>query len=123
LIDINPAGAKMLGYEPHELIGTNFKDVFVYPEDREKYVIKVILERGVLQNYHPFVRLKSGETKYFETNAVAIRNESGEVVGIQGIFRDISHRPHLKIKHKKSNESEHTAITSHQHDQVALKKT
>jgi PAS domain S-box-containing protein len=122
VIDINPAGAKMLGYEPHELIGTNFKDVFVNPDDREKYVVKVIIEKGYLQNYHPFVKLKSGETKYYETNAVAIRNENNDVVGIQGIFRDISHRPHLKIKSNKSNESEHTNITSHQHDQVPFKK-
>jgi PAS domain S-box-containing protein len=123
VIDINPAGANLLGYEPHELIGTNFKDVFVNPEDREKYVVKVIIDKGILQNYHPFVRLKSGETKYFETNAVPIRNENNEIIGIQGIFRDISHRPHLKIKSKKSNESEHANITSHQHDQVASKKT
>lgn len=95
LLDINLAGARMMGYEPHELIGRNFKEVYVNPKDREEQVTKVVLKNGYLQNYHPFVQLKNGGKKYFETNAIAIRNEQGEIVGIQGIFRDISHRPHV----------------------------
>lgn len=117
LIDINTAGAKMLGYEPHELIGTNFRDVFVNPEDRDKYVVKVILEKGYLQNYHPYVRLKDGGKKFFETNAVAIRNENSDVIGIQGIFRDISHRPHVNLKKDHAHGVKNTAFKSHPHKQ------
>ncbi|MBU1953676.1 PAS domain-containing protein, partial [Patescibacteria group bacterium] len=96
IIDINQTGADILGYERHELIGKNMKTVYVHPEDRDAFLIR-LYKQGNIKNFNPFVRLKNGQEKYFETNSTVIRNSSGKIIGVQGIFRDIDHRIHSSI--------------------------
>jgi PAS domain S-box-containing protein len=94
--DINPAGAKMLGYERSELIGRFMRDIYINPQDRDEFV-KVILKQEKVYNFNPYVRLKNGQPKYFETNASVIKDQQGRIIGIQGIFRDISGRNHQNL--------------------------
>ena len=94
--DINPAGARMLGYERGELIGRFMRDLYINPQDRDEFV-KVILKQEKVYNFNPYVRLKNGQPKYFETNASVIKDQQGRIIGIQGIFRDISGRNHQNL--------------------------
>ncbi|MBU0668375.1 PocR ligand-binding domain-containing protein [Patescibacteria group bacterium] len=96
IIDINQTGANILGYERHELIGKNMKTVYVHPEDRDAFLVR-LYKQGNIKNFNPFVRLKNGQEKYFETNSTVIRNSGGKIIGVQGIFRDIDHRIHSSI--------------------------
>jgi PAS domain S-box-containing protein len=94
--DINPAGAKMLGYERGEFIGKFMRDVYMNPQDRDEFV-KMILKHERVYNFNPYVRLKNGQPKFFETNASVIKDQQGKIIGIQGIFRDISGRNHQNL--------------------------
>lgn len=94
--DINPAGAGMMGYSREELLGINLRDLYVNPTDRDNFMKKIIRDEQVF-NFNPYIRLKSGETKYFETNATIIMDKYGKPIGVEGIFRDISHRSHTSI--------------------------
>jgi PAS domain S-box-containing protein len=94
--DINPAGAQMMGFYRGDLIGTNFRNLYVHPTDRDQFMHK-ILHEGQVFNFNPYIRLKNGGTKYFETNATIIKDNSGKPIGVVGIFRDISHRSHTSI--------------------------
>ena len=98
-IEINEAGARLLGYEPKELIGTNLRNIYVNPEDRKTFMHQ-LQTSGHIENFHPFIRTKSGETKYFETNAVTIADKDGTIIGVQGIFRNIDDRLHRILKHE-----------------------
>jgi PAS domain S-box-containing protein len=110
--DINPAGARMLGYSRGELIGKNMRDLYINPTDRDEFVAKMV-SRHHMEYFHPRVRLKDGTTGQFETNSALIFDQDGKNIGIQGIFRDISQRQHGSIK-KKDNVPAKTDIRSHQ---------
>jgi len=97
--DINPAGAKMLGYSRGELIGKNMRELYVNPSDRDVFVDLVVSKHHV-ECFHPQVKLNNGNTGSIETNAVLIFDQNGNNTGIQGIFRDISNRRHGFIKKK-----------------------
>ena len=100
--DINPGGAKALGFTREELLGTMMCERYVNPADRNEFV-RLCLRDGHVEYFHPYIRLKNGETKYFETNAVLIKDVKGKPIGIQGIFRDITPRIHTSIKPKTDN--------------------
>lgn len=106
--DINPAGANMLGYHRSELIGRNLRDLYVNPTDRDAFV-KTMIRQGHVEQFHPYVKLKNGQTKYFETNSILVKDQNGRPVGIQGIFRDISGRPHHSLN-RDQNVTAKTAI-------------
>jgi PAS domain S-box-containing protein len=113
ILDINPGGAKLMGFTRAELIGTMMKDRYFNPEDRKEFV-DLCLRNGHAECFHPFIRLKNGQTKYFETNAVLIKDRNGKPTSIQGIFRDISPREHSSIKPKKKDAVKNTVIKSNQ---------
>lgn len=97
--EINKTGANLLGYEPEELIGRNMKEVYVQPKDRDDF-LKKLYKEGQTEHFHPYVQLKDGTKKYFETNSTVIRDPDGKIIGVQGIFRNIDHRIHTSIKKK-----------------------
>lgn len=116
--EINQTGANLLGYQPHELINTNLKDIYVNPEDREKFVHELYKE-GHIERFHAHIRLKNGSTAHFETNATVIKDTHGNIIGVQGIFRDINHRQHSTLKH----DSAKTTVKNTPNHQITLKQT
>lgn len=106
--DINVAGARMLGYKPEELIGQDVLEIYVNPKDRKGFLEKLQKE-GHIELYRAHIQLKNGTHKYFETNAIALKDKDGNMVGVQGIFRDIGQRP---PQHPQTtNGRAHTSIT------------
>lgn len=116
--DINQAGAKMLGYTKEELIGSNMRDVYVNPADRDEF-LTMIMSKGHVERFHPHVQIKNGVTKHFETNSTLIKDQHGKAMGIQGIFRDISRRPQGIIKNNQPNVSSGTSLRSAKDNQSA----
>ena len=100
--DINPGGARMLGYSRSELIGSNMRNFYVNAEDSDNFVREIIRKEHI-ECFHPYVKLKNGQKKYFETNSTVIKEQYGRITGIQGIFRDISHRNHNPINTSTKN--------------------
>ena len=124
LTEINTQGAKMLGYDnPEELIGTNLRDVYVNPEDRDEFM-RIIYWQGHIEHFHPFVRLKNRETQYFETNATVIKDKNGKIIGVQGIFRTMGPQHHCNIKNEiKKNGTSTTSIKNTKNNKKTSKTT
>ena len=89
---INPAGAKILGYDsPEEIIGTKVKDIYVNPHNRKELIEK--LERdGVWKDFISNCKRRDGERFVSERTCNLIRDENGRPVRIVGIFRDITEK-------------------------------
>ena len=91
---ISPAVEKILGYKPEELIGTNPLD-FYHPDDIEgvRRNINEKVKKGEENTSYQFrIRNKKGEFIWLESSNTPIKNENGEIVGIQASSRDVTIR-------------------------------
>ena len=85
----NQALCNMFGYTREELL--NFKTTKIYKneEDRERFQIEM-KKKGYVVDYELQLQRKDGSDFVGVLNSTARKDEDGEIVGYQGIIRDIS---------------------------------
>ncbi len=91
LLDINPAGVKLFGFNSkEELMHVDIaKDLYVNPDDREK--LKAEIEKtGYIKNYEIKIKDKNGVQKIVLETSTTIRDSAGKIIAYQGILRDIT---------------------------------
>ncbi|MFA5829070.1 MAG: PocR ligand-binding domain-containing protein [Candidatus Gracilibacteria bacterium] len=121
ILDVNPAGAAMLGHKVNETIGTYTQNYYVHLADKKKYLDSITRFEHI-QNFYPELRIKGGGTIIVELSAVLMKDKNGKNIGIQGIFRDISCRKHQKLEDNSQNHvTEQQTIKSAQNHQGASK--
>lgn len=91
---INQAVRHTHGYEPAELIGHPFYELYISPEQREKDLQAFQRIKGGEPHfrYETVHRRRDGQPVYLSFNAVVLTNEAGEVVGTTGTAADITER-------------------------------
>ncbi|WP_243311448.1 PAS domain S-box protein [Fundidesulfovibrio agrisoli] len=94
-IAVNPALAEILGYEsPEELISelTDLRSqLYIDPQDRD-HLLTELRERGRVTGFETRFRRKDGGVRWINTAARQVRDESGEVLYIEGLNIDITER-------------------------------
>ncbi len=99
-IFMNDSAIEVLGYPKEEVIGKPFINL-VHPDDRERTIQSwmEIIEKGIdAFNFENRFITKSGKPIDLFHNVKVVRNENGEVVGTQGIARDITQRKRTEDK-------------------------
>ncbi len=103
---MNPAAAKIFGYEtPGEMIGKNVFE-FILPEDRERAgeIVKQIFTDKIVLNREFRQLRKNGTVFISESNFASLYAEDGKPNGILAVTRDITERikaqEQIKILHK-----------------------
>lgn len=105
-MDLNAALARLLGYEPQELLGKNVLKLIVYEEDQE------IVRKNILKDYaRPYIARfvkKNGEVFFVELEA---RNfeVNGETMRVASV-RDITERLKTEQEIRRFNEELRNAI-------------
>ncbi len=104
LLMVSPSGATYYGVDSvKEMLGKDVsRHFYYYPEDRQK-LVDAILKQGYLKNYETVMRRKDGTPIPSEINAHLIYDSAGNVIGLEGLIRDISDR---KVAEKAIQESE-----------------
>lgn len=99
VLDINPAGLDLLGYQSREefLALDVATQVYVDPEDRNLFK-RLINEQGTVKNLESRRRHKDGRIMYVEESANAIRDQAGAIIAYQGYLRDITDRKHVEAQ-------------------------
>ncbi len=94
LQEINPQGARLFGYNSREeMIGTNIADYYyVDPESRNDLIRALKVNQGEILNYELKLKKKNGEIIYAEANSHFVYNDADEIIGIEGILRDITEK-------------------------------
>jgi len=93
LIMASPSWASMLGYDSlDECIGQEIADKFWFEPSLRKDFLKLICENGFVRDYEIKLKHKNGTPVYVSTNSHLYYDESGAILGVEGIFRDISER-------------------------------
>ncbi|MEK0184492.1 PAS domain S-box protein, partial [Microcoleus anatoxicus] len=91
---VNPAVKYIYGYEPEEMLGRPFSDFVVpeqLPKDLEAFARLMTGESIVLQ--HESVHIaKDGSLKNLMFNAIALYDDTGNILGITGTATDITAR-------------------------------
>jgi len=90
---VNPAFARMFGWEVRDVIGKNILDIF--PDDRKRItkVMETIKEKKAFPPYDTKRKRKDGLVINIYVSASPILNSRGHVIAITAVYRD-----HTKLK-------------------------
>jgi PAS domain S-box-containing protein len=93
LIMLSPSGRAMSGYDSvDELIGKNISDTFYFnPEERKRFV-SALQEKGSVTDFEVTLKRKDETPIPVSTSSRYYYDEKGDILGIEGIFRDITER-------------------------------
>ncbi|PYQ70107.1 MAG: hypothetical protein DMG04_25935 [Acidobacteria bacterium] len=108
---VNPAGARVMGYDERELVGRHFVN-FVHPDYRAVAVefYRQQIEQGTPSTYLEFVAAKKDGTLIWIGQHVQLVYEDGRLSGVHGIARDITHQKSIEEKLRRSEASYRSLI-------------
>ncbi|MFB6240385.1 MAG: PAS domain S-box protein, partial [Gemmatimonadota bacterium] len=89
--ELNPAGRELLGYSEEEIREIDAVELYRDPGERERFK-RAITEEGGVQEFEVDLVTRDGDVRHCELAATARRDEDGEVIGYQGIIRDVTER-------------------------------
>jgi PAS domain S-box-containing protein len=88
----SPSALHLLGYDSEsELIGKNAESLYYNPEERKKLVAE-LASRGAVINYEVTLKRRDGTPVSVSTSSHLYYDHAGNVLGVEGIFRDITER-------------------------------
>jgi PAS domain S-box-containing protein len=90
IIMANETITRMCGYSsPQEMIGLHMKELYANPKDRDS-MISEIKVKGKLLNYELELMRKDGSRFWSLSNIKTFCDEEGNVLGTEGVIRDIT---------------------------------
>lgn len=92
ILMISPAGARMAGYDSAEdMIGLDIAStLYAEPPERKKF-LSTLARNGAVTAYPLSFRDRSGRRFHVSASSHYFRDESGKIIGIEGIVHDISY--------------------------------
>ncbi len=99
ILMVNPPGAKLLGYNsPEEIIGKNLvKDFYYIPEDRKIFLEELKKRKGIVKDYVATLKRRDGTPVIVSTSSHYCYDEKGNIIGVEGIFVDITERKEAEM--------------------------
>ena len=91
LLVVSPSVEQLLGYTPNEVTGKKLSEFYLNPEERDQF-LSVLRSMGEVNEYEALVRTKDGSVVWVSTNAQFYRDKQGNILGVQGISRNITER-------------------------------
>lgn len=100
---VSPSVKDVWGYQPEEVIGKKLGDYYVNPEERRRFLAQVT-QTGEVREFEAPLRAKDGAAVIVSTNARLRRDEQGNILGVEGISRDVTSRRRAEDALAKSEE-------------------
>lgn len=100
---ISPSVYRLSGYTIAEATGMKMaEEIYLVPEERTTF-LNLLQREGHVANFEARLKRKDGSIWWASTNAHFLKNKAGEIIGVEGITRDISD---IKAAEKALRESE-----------------
>ncbi len=100
-ISVNPAFAKMFGYESPEEVISSVTDIstqiFVDAEERRR-CLAILKETGILERFETRTRRKDGSIIWTTINSRVVRDTDGRPLFIEGVIENITERKHVEAE-------------------------
>ncbi|MCS6820636.1 MAG: PAS domain S-box protein [Microscillaceae bacterium] len=102
----NDQAAKILGYQTAaDLKGKIIQDdIYLNPEDREKMHQAMNNNNGKVDNYEVSLKKADGTPIVVEFDKHYVKDENGQLIFIEGLFRDITQRKMQELALKEAND-------------------
>jgi len=89
---LSPSGASLAKYNTtEELLGLNINAFWRKPDERQR-MLALIHENGAVRDFEVELLDKNGDIIHVATSSNFYRDKDGNILGVEGIFRDISQR-------------------------------
>ena len=99
ILDANQSMLNLFGYSREEMIGLKARETYVLSEDRLKFQQKIEHE-GFVRDYEIKLRKKDGTEMDCLLTATVRRTADGNILGYQGIIRDITERKRAEEEYR-----------------------
>lgn len=86
---ISPSVARVTGFQPEELVGTNVEGYYDNPVDSYR-ILSLMLKSGFIEHFELAVRTKSGTRRWLSCSARLVKGTDRGFTHIEGIARDIT---------------------------------
>jgi len=97
LVMLSPSTPKQLGYASVEdMLGRPATDFWLHPEDRQALLDRLNSD-GLVVDYELTLKNKTGEPVLVSAASAYYRDGEGRVLGVEGIFRNITERKRLEL--------------------------
>lgn len=108
LVLLSLSTPKQLGYETvEEVLGRPASDFYFDPADRQALLSR-IREEGAVKDYEVLLKTREGHPMMVSTTSAYYRDANGNVMGVEGIFRDITERKRMESALRASEEKYRT---------------
>lgn len=97
ITQLSPSVESQLQYNPEELVGKNIGDLWIEPEMRESFLQQLHENGGRVAGYEASLRRKDGQAIWVSASSHLNLDEDGNIIGVEGILRDISQRKQLEL--------------------------
>jgi len=106
----SPSAVKMYGFESvDELVGQPAEILYSEPQERD-FLIAELKSSGQIHDYACQGRKKDGTVFWVSMNVQLLRNNIGQVIGTEGVVRDISERIKVESALNESEEKYRTMV-------------
>lgn len=106
LLDLNPAGRRILRFSPEDpLAEVRVPELHVNPDDWRRFQERIARE-GTVQGFEVQLRRRDGQVIWVSIDARAVREPSGRIAYYEGAFTDITERKRVeKILRRRAEET------------------
>ncbi|MFO7602117.1 MAG: response regulator [Candidatus Desulfacyla sp.] len=105
LVDANTYALNLFGCTKEEMLGMNFQQFYVDPDDGHRFR-KEMEENGSLQEFSTRLRRSDGLEMDCRMDVVNRYGEMGNVIGYQGIIRDVTESNRLQMQLQEARKTE-----------------
>ncbi len=88
---ISPSAAKILGIPCDKITGRRVESFWMYPSEREK-MMERLRRDGFVRDYEITLRKIDGSPVIVSDTSSLLKDEQGQILGIEGLLRDITER-------------------------------
>jgi len=91
-IDVNPAGLKLFGYDLDDIDYIKVNDLYIDDNDRHR-LMEILEKNGEVSDYEVDLLKKDGNTVlHCMLSTIVIRDKQDQIIGYQGIIKDITEK-------------------------------